>query len=87
MRLLVLKIVGVGRIPGNLKGTVHGIFITFALTAIGLLIVGVGLWLILAITAELLTFIANFGPIIAIIPAVMVGFMQGPEVALWIFIL
>ena len=58
-----------------------------ALTAIGLLIVGVDLWLILAITAGLLTFIPNFGPIIAIIPAVMVGFMQGPEVALWIFIL
>ncbi len=69
------------------KGTVYSVFITFALTAIGLLIIGVDIWLILAITAGLLTFIPNFGPIIAIIPAVMVGFMQGPEVALWIFIL
>ena len=69
------------------KGTVYSVLITFALTAIGLLIIGVDLWLILAITAGLLTFIPNFGPIIAIIPAVMVGYMQGPEVALWIFIL
>ena len=69
------------------KGTVYSVFITFALTAIGLLIIGVDLWLILAIIAGLLTFIPNFGPIIAIIPAVMVGFMQGPQVALWIFIL
>lgn len=69
------------------KGTVYSVLITFALTAIGLLIIGVDLWLILAIIAGLLTFIPNFGPIIALIPAVMVGFLQGPQVALWIFIL
>lgn len=69
------------------KGTVYSVLITFALTAIGLLIIGVDLWLILAIIAGLLTFIPNFGPIIAIIPAVMVGFLQGPDIALWIFIL
>lgn len=69
------------------KGTVYSVLITFALTAIGLLIMGVDLWLILAIIAGLLTFIPNFGPIIALIPAVMVGFLQGPQVALWIFIL
>ena len=69
------------------KGTVYSVLITFALTAIGLLIIGVDLWLILAIIAGLLTFIPNFGPIIAIIPAVMVGFLQGPQIALWIFIL
>ncbi|MEO5946837.1 MAG: AI-2E family transporter [Chitinophagaceae bacterium] len=69
------------------KGTVYSVLITFALTAIGLLIIGVDLWLILAIIAGLLTFIPNFGPIIALIPAVMVGFLQGPQMALWIFIL
>ncbi len=69
------------------KGTVYSVLITFALTAIGLLIIGVDLWLILAIIAGLLTFIPNFGPVIAIIPAVMVGFLQSPVVALWIFIL
>jgi predicted PurR-regulated permease PerM len=69
------------------KGTVYSVLITFALTAIGLLIIGVDLWLILAIIAGLLTFIPNFGPIIALIPAVMVGFLQSPQVALWIFIL
>ncbi len=69
------------------KGTVYSVLITFALTAIGLLIIGVDLWLILAIIAGLLTFIPNFGPIIALIPAVMVGFLQSPREALWIFIL
>jgi predicted PurR-regulated permease PerM len=69
------------------KGTVYSVLITFALTAIGLLLIGVDLWLILAIIAGLMTFIPNFGPVIALIPAVMVGFLQGPEVALWIFIL
>ncbi|OSZ77815.1 hypothetical protein CAP36_15765 [Chitinophagaceae bacterium IBVUCB2] len=69
------------------KGTVYSVLITFALTAIGLLIIGVDLWLILAIIAGLMTFIPNFGPIIALIPAIMVGFLQGPQMALWIFIL
>ena len=69
------------------KGTVYSVLITFALTAIGLLIIGVDLWLILAIIAGLLTFIPNFGPLIAIIPAVMVGFLQGTQIALWIAIL
>lgn len=69
------------------KGTVYSVLITFALTAIGLLILKVDLWLILALIAGLLTFVPNFGPIIALIPAVMVGFLQGPQQALWIAVL
>ena len=69
------------------KGMTYSVLITFALTAIGLLIIGVDLWLILAIAAGLLTFIPNFGPIISWIPAVLVGFLDSPQTALWITVL
>ena len=39
------------------------------------------MWLALAIIAGLLNFIPNFGPIIAMIPAVLVALMQGPGTA------
>lgn len=69
------------------KGMTYSVLVTFALTAIGLLIIGVDLWLILAISAGLLTFIPNFGPIIALIPAVLVGLLDSPQTALYIAIL
>ncbi len=79
------------RIGDNLrkwfKGMVFSVLITFALTAIGLLLLKQDLWLILAISAGLLTFIPNFGPIIALIPAVLIGLLQGPETALYIALL
>ena len=59
-------------------------FVVFVLTSIGLLIIGVPLWLVLAIIAGLLNFIPNFGPLIAMIPAVLVGLLQGPQTALLI---
>src|SRR5690606_8290151 len=34
--------------------------------------------------AGLLSFIPNFGPILSLIPAVLVGLMQSPTMALWI---
>ncbi len=65
-----------------LKGKIFAMFVVFVLTSIGLLIVGVPLWLVLAIIAGLLNFIPNFGPLIAMIPAVLVGLLQGPTTAL-----
>ncbi len=59
-------------------------FVVFELTAIGLAILGIPLWLVLALLASLLSFIPNFGPILALIPAALVGLMQGPQTALWI---
>lgn len=67
-----------------IKGKFLSMFVVFLLTAIGLAILGVPLWLVLALIAGLVSFIPNFGPIIALIPAVLVGIMQGPETALWI---
>lgn len=67
-----------------LKGTLMSMFLVFVLTAIGLFILGIPLWLVLALLAGSLSFIPNFGPILALIPAVLVGFMQSPQTALWV---
>lgn len=64
-----------------LKGKIFAMFVVFILTAIGLAILGMPLWLVLALIAGLLNFIPNFGPLIAMIPAVLVAFMQGPSTA------
>ncbi len=55
--------------------------VVFILTSIGLLIIGVPLWLTLALIAGILNFIPNFGPLIAMIPAVLVALLQGPATA------
>lgn len=64
-----------------LKGQLFAMLIVFILTATGLAILGVPMWLTLALLAGLLNFIPNFGPLIAMIPAVLVAFLQGPEKA------
>ncbi len=65
-----------------LKGQVIGFFFIAVLTGIGLLIVGMPLVLTLALIAGLLNFIPNFGPIIALIPAVLFALMQGTTTAI-----
>jgi len=67
-----------------LKGKLFAMLVVFVLTATGLLIIGVPLWLVLSLIAGLLNFIPNFGPLIALIPAVLVGLLQSPSTALWI---
>jgi predicted PurR-regulated permease PerM len=65
-----------------LKGQIFAMFVVFILTAIGLLIIGMPMWLVLSLMAGLLNFIPNFGPLIAMIPAVLIGFLQSPTTAL-----
>lgn len=68
---------------GNwLKGQIIAMAVVAVLTGIGLSILGVPMALALALIAGILNFIPNFGPLIAMIPAVLVGFMQGPTTAL-----
>lgn len=52
------------------------------LTWFGLWLVGVPLAKILGLIAALLAFIPNIGPIIAAVPAVLLGFSEGPTTAL-----
>ena len=67
-----------------LKGKLFAMLVVFILTAAGLGIIGVPMWLSLALIAGILNFIPNFGPLIALIPAVMVAFLQGPATAAWV---
>jgi len=65
-----------------LKGQLLAMLIVAVLTGIGLMIIGVPMALVLALIAGILNFIPNFGPLIALIPAVLVGLLQGPTTAL-----
>jgi predicted PurR-regulated permease PerM len=68
---------------GNwLKGQLFAMAVVAILTLIALSIIGIPMALALAIIAGLLNFIPNFGPLIAMIPAVLVGLMEGPRTAL-----
>lgn len=67
-----------------IKGKLLSMFVVFVLTAVGLAVLGIPLWLVLALLAGLLSFIPNFGPLLALIPAVLVGLMRGPQTALWV---
>lgn len=65
-----------------LTGKIFAMFIVFVLTAIGLKIIGMPMWLALALIAGFLNFIPNFGPMLAMIPAVLVALSQDPQTAL-----
>ncbi len=65
-----------------LKGQIFGFFVIAVLTGVGLWIVGMPLVLTLALIAGVLNFIPNFGPIVALIPGVLLASMQGPTTAL-----
>ena len=54
--------------------------------AIGLLIIGVDLWLSLGVLTGLLTFIPFLGPIIAGIPIVIVGFSEGLQTGIIVLV-
>lgn len=70
-----------------LKGKLFAMLVVFVLTSIALAIMGMPMWLTLALIAGVLNFIPNFGPLIAMIPAVLIAFLQGPSTALWVAIL
>lgn len=64
-----------------LKGKFFAMAVVFILTAAGLAIMGMPLWLVLALIAGLFNFIPNFGPLLAMIPAVLVGLSVSPGTA------
>lgn len=55
--------------------------VVFILTAAGLAIIGIPMRLVLAIIAGLLNFLPNFGPLLAMTPAVLVALLPGPATA------
>lgn len=54
------------------------------ITALGLWLIGVPYALTLAAIAGLLSFIPNIGPVLALIPALLVALMQGTSALLWV---
>lgn len=72
------------QLKGWLKGKLFAMFVVTILTAIGLAALGIKLWLVLAILAGIISFIPNFGPIIALIPAVLIALLDSPMTALYV---
>ncbi len=70
-----------------IKGQLFGFMFIAVLTGLGLWAMGMPLVLTLALIAGLLNFIPNFGPIIALIPAVLIGLMQGTTTVILILCL
>ncbi|MBA4263986.1 MAG: AI-2E family transporter [Comamonadaceae bacterium] len=57
------------------------------LTTVGLWLLSIELALVLGFVAAVLSFVPNFGPIIALIPAALMGLMNGPEKMLYVVLL
>lgn len=69
-------------LKGWLKGMLLAMFLIGILTVIALKIYNIPLALTLAILAGLMNFIPNFGPLIAMIPAVLIGFTISVNMAI-----
>jgi predicted PurR-regulated permease PerM len=67
-----------------LIGRAASMVVVGVLTYIGLLVLGVPLALVLAILAAVISFIPNVGPVLALIPAVLVALLDRPTLALWV---
>lgn len=74
-------------LKGWLKGMLIAMFLISILTVTGLSIIGVPMSLALAVMAGLLNFIPNFGPLIAMLPAVLIGLTISTNTALIIAVL
>lgn len=72
------------QLRGWLKGKLFAMLVVGVLTAIGLAALGIKLWLVLAILAGLISFIPNFGPVIALIPAVLIALLDSAQTALYV---
>ncbi len=66
-----------------LLGKLLSMLIVAIFTWLGLWILGIPLALILGITAGLLAFVPNFGPLAALVLGVLVAATQGPQKMLW----
>jgi predicted PurR-regulated permease PerM len=76
----------VDRLSKVLKGWLKGMMIAMVLIAVlsftGLTVIGIPMALALAVIAGILNFIPNFGPIIAMVPAVLLGLVDSTQTAI-----
>lgn len=73
-----------GKLKSWLKGKMFAMAVVAVLTVIALSIIGITMAVVLSLIAGLLNFIPNFGPIMAMVPAVLIGLTKSPETALLI---
>ncbi len=66
-----------------LKGELIAMLVIGTMTGVGLWLLGVQSWLVLAILAGFFEFIPFAGPILAAVPAILIALVQSPELALW----
>lgn len=66
--------------------TVVSMVVVALLTGLGLALLGINEWVALGTLAGLASFIPNFGPLVALIPAVAVGLVQSPNSVIGIII-
>lgn len=70
-----------------LLGKIAAMIVVGLLTAVGLAWLGVQPALTLGLLAAVLTFIPNFGPILSVVPAVLLAVTESPTKALYVIIL
>ena len=70
-----------------LMGKILSMVVVGILTCIGLFIIGIPLALTLGLFAALITFIPNFGPIISLIPALLIALTMGTDYAIYVTLL
>jgi predicted PurR-regulated permease PerM len=70
-----------------LAGKLLAMLVIGMLTWLGLILLDIPLALTLALVAATLTFVPNFGPVISAVPAVLLGFLDGPSKALYVGLL
>ena len=70
-----------------LLGKLFSMLVVAVLTALGLWLLSMPLALTLALFAGLFSFIPNFGPLIGLVPALLLAFTQGPTKALYVVLL
>ncbi|MBF9252732.1 AI-2E family transporter [Pontibacter sp. 172403-2] len=68
-------------------GKLFSMTVVGVMTSIGLSLLGIPMALALGFIAGLVSFIPNFGPIIALVPAVLIALLQGPNDALYVVLL
>lgn len=68
-------------------GQLFSMTVVGVLTFLGMWALGVRLAGVLALFAGLISFIPNLGPIIALVPAILFAFLDGPQQALYVIIL
>lgn len=67
-----------------LKGQLISMIVVGLLVGVGLWLIGVPSALVLGLLAGILEFIPLVGPIVAALPALLIGLSHGPETALWV---